>query len=345
MRVGCDTFTLRDLKLGPYEQLRYLHDLGLEGAQFGGLRGLSKTLDIGELTALRDAADELGMYTQVSVSVTCNRHLLNLDEAEHRRLLAEEIAAGAQAGWHELHAHLGGGDERYHHPVPWTKHLADAAAFLRTLGPVLREHGSRLNVETHGDCTTFELVRLIEAVGPDVVGICFDTANVLCHCEDPTEATKRAAPYVHLTHLKDGALFFTDRGYGRQTLPPGRGLLDWEAILPILAEYEPDLPLSIEDHKWLFYFHCFDPQWLRLHPDLTREELAQVMQFAWRCHEQMAAGELPEPEEYEQIPHVDEVTERLKAGGDYLKALVQRLGLADRGERNAPFNPGIRTRP
>ena len=42
------------------------------------------------------------------------------------------------------------------------KGAMDAAAFLRTLAPVLRHHGSRINLETHGDSTTFELIRLIE---------------------------------------------------------------------------------------------------------------------------------------------------------------------------------------
>ncbi len=345
MRVGVDTFTLRDLGLSPFEQLDLILELGLEGAQFGGLRGLSPSLDHGELQALRDRAEALGLYTHVSLSLTCNPHLANLDRTEHLRRLGEEIEAAAKVGWRELHASLGGGDERYLHPVPWTRHLADSAELLRHLAPVLRGQGCRVDLETHGDSTTFELVRLVEEVGPDVVGLCLDTANVLCHCEDPVAAARRAAPYTHLTHLKDGALFFTDRGYGRQTLPPGRGALDWETILPILAEYSPDLPLSIEDHKWLFYFHCFDRHWLALHPDLTREELALVMQLAWRCQQRTLAGELPDPVAYEQIPHVDEVRERLAAGGRYLRGLVARLGLQDRGLETPPFHLGNRHRP
>ncbi|MCC7494089.1 MAG: sugar phosphate isomerase/epimerase [Fimbriimonadaceae bacterium] len=340
MRVGCDTFTLRDLRLTPSEQLHWLHQRGLEGAQFGGLRGLSPQLDAGALTALRDQAEALGMYTHVSLSHSCNPHLVALAADEHRRLLSAEIAAAAAVGWHELHASLGGGEERYLHAVPWTQQLADSAAFLRTLTPLLRQHGCRINLETHGDCTTFELVRLIEDLGPDVLGICLDTANVLCHCEDPVLAARRAAPYVHLTHLKDGALFFTDRGYGRQSLPPGRGMLNWEVILPVLAEFSPDLPLSIEDHKWLFYFHCFEPHWLRLHPDLTREELAAVLRLAWRCEEAMRSGRLPQPVEYEQIPHVDEVDARLRAGAAYLQELLTRLGLRDRGQVTRPANLG-----
>jgi hypothetical protein len=41
MKVGVDTFTLRDLKLDPFQQLDYIQKLGLDGAQFGGVWGLS----------------------------------------------------------------------------------------------------------------------------------------------------------------------------------------------------------------------------------------------------------------------------------------------------------------
>lgn len=336
MRVGVDTFTLRDLKLDPFQQLDLIKAWGLEGAQFGGLRGFSPTLDAGKLKAVRARADELGLYSHVSVSVTCNPHHARLAPAEHAAKLAEEIAAAAQCGWHELHGSLGGGDERYVDAVPWPQQLADSAAFLRTLGPVLRQHHSRIDLETHGDTTTFELVRLVEDVGPDIAGICLDTANVLCHCEDPFLAARRAAPYTHLTHTKDAIAFFTDSGFRRQTLQPGRGALDWEKILPALAAYCPDLPISIEDHKWLFDFHCFDKRWLALHPDLTTEEFALFMRLVWRCQKRILSGELPDPDEYEKIPHVEEVEKRLRGGCEYLKALIKRLNLEDRGTPNAP---------
>jgi sugar phosphate isomerase/epimerase len=345
MRVGVDTFTLRDLKLDAFQQLDYIKAKGLEGAQFGGLRGLSKTLDPGELKAVRDKADAMGLYSHVSLSVTANPQLARLAPEEHFAKIKEDIEKAAPFGWHELHGSLGGGDERYVHPVPWTQHLADSAAFLRKLGPVLRQHGSRIDLETHGDSTTFELVRLIEDVGPDCVGICLDTANVMCHAEDPVLAAKRAAPYTHLTHIKDAVAFFTDHGFVRQTVAPGRGAIDWETVLPVLAEYSPNLPVSIEDHKWLFHFHCFEPRWLALHPDLTREELAAFLRLVWQCQKRLQNGTLTDPWEDDKIPHIEQVEERLRFGCDYLKALIRRLGLEDRSRSDKPFsismtNPG-----
>ncbi|MHC4712021.1 MAG: sugar phosphate isomerase/epimerase family protein, partial [Planctomycetota bacterium] len=274
----------------------------------------------------RAHADGLGLYSHVSVA-GCNPHLVDGPLAEHIDSMKRQVELAAGCGWHELHSTLGSGRERYEHPVPWEEHLADSADLIRQLGPVLREHGSRIDLETHGDTTTFELVRLAECVGGEIAGICLDTANVLCHGEDPVWAARRAAPYTHLTHTKDAIIFLADSGYRRQTLPAGRGALDWREILPILAEYSPDLPISIEDHKWLFDYDVFDPRWLELHPDLTREELARVLATAWQCHKRILSGELPDPEEYEKIPFLEELEVRLARGRDYLTGLIEQLRL------------------
>jgi sugar phosphate isomerase/epimerase len=327
MRVGVDTFTLRDLKLTPLQMLDYVAAQALEGALFGGLSSLSATRDPGELKAIRARADDLGLYTQVSLSFPVNPFLQSRPPDEMAAEIRREIEAAAACGWHELHASMGNGPERYEHTVPWERHCSETAAFLRRLGPILRAHGSRINLETHGDLTTFEAVRLVEEAGTDIAGICLDTANVLCHAEDPIWAAQRAAPYVHMTHLKDGALSFIPTGVRRQTLPPGRGQLRWRTILPILAEYAPDLPLSIEDHKWLFDFPVFERSWLRLHPDLTLEEMGRFMALAWEGTERIRNGTLPDPVAYDRQPHGEEVEERLRAGRDYLRGVLGELGL------------------
>ena len=342
MRVGLDTFSIRELKLSGLETLDWLKGHGFAGALFGGLGSFSANLDPVELQQARDRADSMELYTEVSVS-NCNPHQVKRPLDEYRKEMERQIELAAGCGWHELHTAFGGGEERYRDSVSWQDQLADAALFIRSLAPVLRAHESRINVETHGDVTTFELIRLVEDVGPDIAGICLDTANLFCQCEHPTRAVRRAAPYVHMTHIKDAMITFIDSGYRRQSLPPGRGILDWRTILPILFEYEPNLRLSIEDHKWLFDFHVFDPHWLRLHPDLVLEEFASVMQIAWICQQKMARDELPDPEIYNAIPYLEQLEERLGFGRDYLNGLLDTLHLHDQPdvERRCMHRPMV----
>ena len=55
--------------------------------------------------------------------------------------------------------------------------LQASEKFLRKLAPFARDLGVHMNLETHEEITSFELVRLVEAVGPDVLGIVFDTSG------------------------------------------------------------------------------------------------------------------------------------------------------------------------
>jgi len=328
MRVGLDTFSLYPLELGPFQAIDYVRQHGFTGLQFGGIRGLSKDLDPGKLREVRARADSLGLYSHVSVS-SPNPGAVNRIPAELVLDLTAQIEVAASCGWHELHSALGGPKERYEHPVPWSQQLADSAGILRTLAPILRDHQSRINLETHGDTTTFELVRLCEDIGPDVLGICLDTANVLLFGEHPADAAARAAPYTHLTHTKDAILYFHDRGLERQGRPPGQGCIDWETLLPILAHHQPRLTLSIEDHKWLFTADIFDDAWLAQQPDLTRDELARTVRLAWQTHRRILSGDLPGAAAYEAIPYVAQMEERLAFGRDFLNALLARLRLND----------------
>ena len=316
MKVGIDSFALHPLKLQPLAILEWAHAHHFDGVQFGFLGD-----DPGLWREVRAEADRRGLYTHVSVS-SPNVHLGKLDRATTLARLTVQIERAAACGWHELHSSLGGPDTRYQHPVPWTTHLADATSLIQDLRPVLRAHHSRIDLETHGEITTFELVRLVETAGPDIAGVCLDTANTLCFAENPVAAARRVAPYTHLTHAKDGIVYFCPTGIMRQGRPPGQGQVDWTLILPLLAAHEPDLPLSIEDHKWLFSADVFLPAWHQANPDLPREELAQVVHLAWQTTQRFASGDLPDPAAYEAIPYADQLEARLSSGRAYLAALA-----------------------
>jgi sugar phosphate isomerase/epimerase len=278
---------------------------------------------------VRAKADGLGLYCHTSVS-SPNPCGYKGSAAELVDRLRGKIERAAACGWRELHSNLGGPEERMGRPAPWVRQLDATRELLAGLAPVLRGHGCRIDLETHGDATTWELVRLADAVGADVVGICLDTANVLLY-EDPVAAARRAAPYTHLTHAKDGLLFLNDRGLMRQGRPPGEGVLDWRQILPILAVHEPELPLSIEDHKWLFDAAFYEASYRATLPDLDAAELAALFRLAWDCEKRLRSGVLPAPAAYEAIPFTEQLESRLASGRDYLKGLVDELGLRGRG--------------
>lgn len=325
MRVGIDNFTIRELGLNRYGELDYVHSSGLDGVQFGGIRSLSESLDTGELKALRQYADEKNLYTETGVSCV-NPLTAKCSFDELKTSIEAEIAAAASAGWNELHSVINCGTERYTHSVPWNIHVSECIKLINQLRPTLERYGSRINIETHGE-TTFDVLRVIECTGEHLVGCCLDTANTFVNGEDPVLAAKRVAPYTHLTHTKDAIVTFCDDGIVRQGRPPGSGNVDFATIIPIIGACCPHLPLSIEDHKWLFTLKIYNAEWIAKNPDLTPYELGQVVRHAWNTHKKITAGIIPCIEDYEKTPYKDEMESRLSAGRDYLKKLLRECNL------------------
>ena len=325
MRVGIDSFTIRELNLNPYEVLDFVEKNGFEGVQFGGVRGLSEHLDIGMLKNLRAYADYRNLYSHVSITPV-NPVIFAGSFDDLKKRIEEEIAAAASCGWHELHSIINADMERYEHPVPWIVHVDKCIKLINALRPTLEKYGARINIETHGE-STFDILKVIECTGMHIVGVCLDTANTLVNAEAPVLAAKRVAPYTHLTHTKDGIVTFCEEGIIRQGKPPGEGCVDFEAILPILGKYCPDLPLSVEDHKWFFKAKIYDKEWLSKNPELTTYELGQFVKLAWQTQQKIMSGEIPPLDEYEAVPYLEEMEQRLSTGRNYLNNLLKKFSL------------------
>ncbi|MGO4139634.1 TIM barrel protein, partial [Rhizobium brockwellii] len=88
---------------------------------------------------------------------------------------------------------------RFRTDVTWEEPLLGIEKVLRPLAPVARANGAHMNIENHDEITSFEILRLIEKVGADCVGVFFDTANGLQRGEHPVFAVKRLAPHIRQT--------------------------------------------------------------------------------------------------------------------------------------------------
>jgi sugar phosphate isomerase/epimerase len=279
---------------------------GLDGVFFRSVLELSPTLDHGQMRETAAYAVGLGMRIEAGVgkvnpfSTPEAPAIRALGGGDYRLAMVRMVEAAAQAGIHELWTALCNYQfdlapfgvyafDRFRTDVDWKDQLDATAAFLRTLAPVLRAHGSHLNVETHEEITSFELVRLVEAVGPDVLGITFDTANVAVRGEEPAAAVRRAAPYVRATHVRDMALVETVEGLARFLTPVGDGVIDWPALLAALPDRTPDgreVMLSIEGilrGRGEMAIPYRDPRWVEGHPDLVAAELDALVGCAKAC--------------------------------------------------------------
>jgi sugar phosphate isomerase/epimerase len=305
---------------------------GLDGVLFRSPVLLSEALDPGELRDAVAYADDQGLYLELGAGWICPYDFerapttIAAGDGDYRRGFERLLRACALVERRELLAFIGTSSSRTRADVPWETQLAAARAFALEVAPLLRDLSVRLNLETHVDATTFEMARLIEEVGPDVLGVTLDTGNLLTRCEHPTRGVERIAPYVHQMHAKDAILFFDERGMVRQPRPCGQGVIDFRTILGLVLQHNPRINLTLEDHKGRSPIPIFEPDWLGLQPELLPAELASIVELAARSERRIAAGEIPAPEAYDAIPYEDQRSERLTASSNYLRMLCRDLG-------------------
>jgi sugar phosphate isomerase/epimerase len=337
---------LNSHKIGVFKAMDLAKDHHLEGITFKTVLDLSPSLDAGELRAVKQYAGECGLYMEIGLgkinpfNTPEAPEVRKLGEGDFRRAFERMVAACRSIDCTDLCVVTANYQyypnrfayDRFRTDVDWADQLAITAKFITRLAPCLRDLGCRLNIETHEEITSFEVVRLVESAGPDVAGITFDTGNVLARGEDPVAAARRVAPYAHSTHIKDAILFFDENGLVRQPRPCGEGILDWETILPILAEYSPNLNLTLEDHKGLMPIEIYSSEWIAAHPDLNAEELASLVHLAQLSGEKIHKGKILDPQSYEIIPWEDQMFTRMEISLSYLQEIIRSKGLSDKAQ-------------
>lgn len=365
MRLGIDSQKLPEfLKRGPLASLDHVKELGLGGLFFPTVLDMSPTLDKGALREIRAKADELGLYLESGVGKI--NPYCSAEAPEFRAIgdgdiilgFTRMIEASAAIGCLELWISPGNfkseyrgrlANDRFRTDVTWDEQLLAIEKILLKLAPVARANGVHLNMETHDEITSFEILRLIEKVGDDCIGVVFDTANGLQRGEHPVFAAKRLAPYVRQTHIKDAYVGRAFGGLDFQTRPVGKGIVDFPTILPILAKANPDLNLSLEvaasvedKPRKANPRQCIqidDPIWRAAHPDLNAEELEVYMATVDTFEARVKSGEIPDWEAYEASQYGYPTYERqsygygetvtfIKNSARYIERLCAEKGIA-----------------
>lgn len=370
MKVGLDIYTMHAQRSGPpagaREALAFVREHRLQGVQFGNPRQVSPTLDPGELREVAEEFRQRNLYLEMGIPAVNPHGAAALAHeagaaaaASHMDSLRAAIQAAAATGTRVLRTVVGWEKDRYNPDVSWAQQLADVTDVLRQLAPLAREHGQRIGLESHCDITTQEMLRIIEAVGEDVVGVCLDTGNLPTRMDEPLAATRRIAPYVICTHTKDALLFTTERSLppgdadqvdwdqarvtdgrgnsvdprrvppalGWQSRPCGQGSIPFPAMLAILGQHVPDLALSIEDHGNIQTMPIYERDWLASYADLTTHELAELVRLAHEGDRRIASGEAPAPFTVEATPFVARMARQVDESAAYLIALLQEQHL------------------
>jgi sugar phosphate isomerase/epimerase len=325
--IGIDSYSLKPLRLTPFECLDWARANGAEGVQFSEVNlPEGRALDAGFLGELSRQAAASGLFIEWGGG----QHIpFNPETGEPVDLAAVNRHAAEQAralGAAAIRS-CSGGLMRWRDDSPPTdfflKAMAESLAGQRRM---LEDLGVTLAIETHFEFTSFELLRLFETIGAEpggFLGICLDTMNLLTMLEDPVSATRRLLPWVVMTHVKDGGLLLTDSGVVSFPVAAGEGVVDFEEIFTLLAGHGRPLRLNLEDHGGEFLLPIFDAEFLGRFPDLTALELAGLLRLSLLTRKRVDAGRIAIVER-SRWPEI--CAERVRRGLSNIRRIALRAG-------------------
>ncbi|MEJ1236518.1 sugar phosphate isomerase/epimerase [Chryseolinea sp. T2] len=344
MRLGSDTDKLYSVKSkGPLAILDYLKENNFDGAFFRTMLDISPTLDSGQLKEVKAHADSLGLFLDGGIgwlnpyNTAETPEIRRFGKGDYRLAVEKMIEAAREIDCTELYSvsgHSIHGNQffvaydRFRTDVSWGDQLIAMKKFITMLSPMMKDLGLRANIETHGDETSFELIRMIEEIGPDVLGVTLDTGNLPLSGDVPNDAIKRLAPYVHCTHCKDGIIYRSETGVTQQLRTVGEGVVDWSMAIEVLGKYSPNLHLCFEDYRAENVIALYDDKWRRHFPELTDEDVRKFEQLGDDAQRKIDKKEIKGIAEYNKLPFGD--AERLasyKQGYKYLKEIIRKKGL------------------
>ncbi len=319
MKVGLDALTLKTVSLDPLELLELTRAHSLEGLHFSAR--LLEGCDDAYVERLAAEAQAHGLYLELAGG--------GVNPRQSGRTAAEMVAdwkpvftLARKLNAPILNTCFGLLRERTFASPTLAEQIELTTQALRELSLIAADYDVTITMELHVDLTSLELVRIIEDVDSKHVRVNLDTANALGLLEDPVDAARVLAPYVHTTHFKDTCIYPTEEGYNWQGgAPLGRGLVDLPAVVEILYQANPDVHLNIEDSGGFIPIPMYDEAFLNSFTDLTPTRMARFVRHLWRGERQVRAGLHPRPEESKDIDWAAVIPARLPYNVDYARRL------------------------
>lgn len=246
LALGYDNFAVRAMGWKAKELVDYGVTLGVDTVFITDLDAF-ESLEEKALVEVRKYAEEKGIRIYLGTWSICPTSLSFKDKwgtaDEHLQLgLRSAKALGSPV----LRVVLGAMADRLT-PGGIQARIDDTVEVLKRNKGLSQELGVKIAMENHaGDMDSLELKGLVEAAGPDFVGVNLDAGNAVWTMETPLANLERLGKYVLTTSLRDTQIWEGENGVLVQWTAMGEGMVDWKAYFKKFAELCPDAPVQIE---------------------------------------------------------------------------------------------------
>ena len=287
IRLGFDNFAIRALDLDARQLIDHAVALECDSVfitDFGPFRG---QVDDAALDTIRAYAADRGVGIELgSWSICPTSKAFKPDWGTAEEHLALGIRMAKALGLRAFRVILGNHSDRLT-PGGIEARIADTVAVLKASRSRALDAGVKIAVENHaGDMQSRELLGLVEAAGPEFVGVNFDSGNACWALEDPLVALDRLAPHVLTTSLRDTMLWETPTGVTVQWTAMGEGCTDLAAFFDLFEKHCPGVAVHIETISGFpRSFPLGDHSFWQAYPDARAADLAAFLALAKRGHE------------------------------------------------------------
>jgi len=233
MGLSPDCFGISRAPREAFEYLQYGWERGA-----GGVQAVLASADSGYLKRVRERANTLGMYLEITTSLP----------GEDDAAFEATVRAAKEAGASCLRSVCLGGRryETFSTIEEWNAFTAQSRVRLARAVRVLEKHQLPLGLENHKDWTIEEMVPLLRSYSTEYLGACIDWGNNISLCDDPVAVAEALAPFAVNSHIKDMAVEEYGDGFLLAEVPLGRGMLPLKPMLASIRRQRPNVKFSLD---------------------------------------------------------------------------------------------------
>lgn len=280
--LGFDTFAVRALKWNVRQLIDHAENLCCDSifiTDFGPFEG---RLDNASLNEVRRYAADRGVAVALgSWSICPSSKTFKHDWGCAEEHLATGIRMAQALGSTAFRVVLGNQADRLS-DGGIRQRIDDTVDVLKSQRVRAIDSGIKIAVENHaGDMQSRELNDLVEAAGPEYVGVNFDSGNACWTVEDPVSALAVLTPHVLTTSLRDTMLWETAEGITTQWTAMGEGCTDLPAFFDLFERTCPGVAVHIETISGFpRTFPVYEKDFWQSYPDARAADLAAFLMLA-----------------------------------------------------------------
>jgi sugar phosphate isomerase/epimerase len=284
IKLGLDHFAIRGFGWKAPQLIDYAASQRLDAIFLSELNVL-ESRDDAYLKGLRAQAEKGGLAVYLGMSSICpTSSTFDAKAGTAVEQLKDGIRMAKTIGSPVIRCFLGNQSDRGTHGGIET-HIRNTADVCKAVRADALAAGVKIAVENHaGDMQAWELAGLVEAAGPDFVGVNLDPGNATWTLEDPVASLETLAPYVACTSIRDSAIWETEQGAVVEWVAMGDGNVDFRRWADLFTEKVKGVPVFLETFAGLRrpFNYLSDPGFWKPWPRMRGQDLARFIAVAKR---------------------------------------------------------------